>query len=145
MLHGAGGHYSEWVDYGLAETADELIREGKIGPLIVVFPQGDASYWTNHAAEDSERWGDYVLADVVGHTDATYRTLPGPRGRAIGGLSMGGVAALHLAFNHPDVFGAAGAHSPSLRIFEESAAFTTDAEQFARNDPLRLAAPSAAA
>ncbi len=139
MLHGAGGHYSEWVDYGLAETADELIREGKIPPLIIVLPQGDGSYWTNHAGENTERWGDYVLADVVDHTDTAYRTRPGPDSRAIGGLSMGGFAALHLAFNHPDVFGTAGAHSPSLRIFEESADFTTDEEQFARNDPARLA------
>ena len=39
-----------------------------------------------------------------------------PRSRAIGGLSMGGLGALNLAFQHPDVFGVVGAHSPSVRL-----------------------------
>ncbi|MFN8516085.1 MAG: alpha/beta hydrolase-fold protein [Chloroflexia bacterium] len=30
MLHGSGGHYSEWVNYGLAETAERLIQSGRI-------------------------------------------------------------------------------------------------------------------
>src|SRR5690606_4402856 len=62
-----------------------------------------------------ERWADYVVNDVVAQVDATYRTIPAPEGRAIGGLSMGGEGALRLALANPQVFGVAAAHSPSLR------------------------------
>ena len=142
MLHGGGGHYSEWVEYGLPEGAEGMILDGRIGPLIIVLPQGDRSYWSNHADDNGvrgEAWGDYVAFDLVAHIDATYRTLPQPGGRAIGGLSMGGFGALQLALKYPDIFGAAGGHSPSLRTFEDRPDFLGDAEHFASLDPLELA------
>jgi enterochelin esterase-like enzyme len=139
MLHGAGGHYSEWVNYGLAEVADEMILKRRIPPLIIVLPQGDQSYWTNHSGDDAERWGDYVAFDLVRHIDATYRTLAQPGSRAVGGLSMGGFGALQLAFNHPTIFGVVGAHSPSLRNAFEAEALFGDERDFRRVDPLVLA------
>jgi enterochelin esterase-like enzyme len=89
MLHGIGGHYSEWVAYGLAETAERLIEAGQIGPLIIVFPQGDESYFVNHARGDGEPWGDYTAIDLVAHIDATYRTIPAREGRATVALKPG--------------------------------------------------------
>ncbi|CAA9573973.1 MAG: hypothetical protein AVDCRST_MAG88-2637 [uncultured Thermomicrobiales bacterium] len=139
MLHGIGGHYSEWVAYGLPETAERLLAGGRIQPLIIVFAQGDESYFANHAGGAGERWGDYLAFDLVGHIDATYRTIPQRAARAVGGLSMGGFGALHLAFTHPGVFGAAGAHSPALRTYEEAPAFLGDRATYAAVDPLALA------
>lgn len=139
MLHGLGGHYSEWVAYGLADAAEQLLAAGRIEPLIIVFPQGDQNYWANHAGSRGERWGDYLANDVVGHIDATYRTLPGAGTRAIGGLSMGGFGALHLALTCPDVFGVVGAHSPSLRTAEELSDLFVGAGPAAPVDPLVLA------
>jgi enterochelin esterase-like enzyme len=139
MLHGGGGHYSEWVEYGLPEIADRLIQQGRIPPLIIVLPQGDHGYWVNHAGADTERWGDYLAEDLVAHIDSTYRTIAEPAGRAIGGLSMGGFGALSLAFTHPDVFGTVGAHSPALRFWEDSPEFLGDEEHYATIDPVELA------
>ena len=123
----------------MAETAERLIQAGKIGPLILVFPQGDASYFVNHARGDDERWGDYTAIDLVAHSDTTYRTLPTRSGRAIGGLSMGGFGALSLAFTHPDTYGVVGAHSPSLRTQGEAPAALGDPADYARIDPTALA------
>ena len=53
---------------------------------------------------------------------------------------MGGYGALVLAFDYPDVFGAAGAHSPSLHRLANAPDFLGDADSFARRDPLALAA-----
>jgi enterochelin esterase-like enzyme len=139
MLHGLGSHYSEWVVYGLAETADRLIQGGRLAPLIIVFPQGDYSYFVNHAGTSNDRWGDATAFDLTAHIDATYRTIPAREGRAIGGLSMGGFGALSLAFAHPYHFGVVGAHSPSLRTQGEAPDYLGSPAEYARIDPMALA------
>jgi enterochelin esterase-like enzyme len=138
MLHGRAGHYGEWVVYGLLETAERLIKAKTIPPMIIVLPQGDQSYWSNNLT--GERWGDYVVQDVIAHIDATYRTIDRREGRAIGGLSMGGFGALSLGFTHPQLFAAIGAHSPTLRVLDEAPDFLRDAELYAQIDPIELAA-----
>ncbi len=112
-------------------------REQLQDQLIIVMPEGEESYWINHP--DGARWGDYVAFDLVAHIDATYRTIREPGGRAIGGLSMGGYGALQLALTHPRIFGAVGAHSPSLRALTEAPAYFGDADDFARHNPFSLA------
>lgn len=139
MLHGAGGHYSEWVAYGLPETAEDLIWDGQIQPLIIVMPQGDHSYFVNHVGTDGERWGDYIAFDLIAHIDTTYRTIPQPSSRAIGGLSMGGFGALQLAFTHPDIFGAVGAHSPALRTVEQLSDILDPTDAPEDFDPIEVA------
>ena len=140
LLHGYGGSNTEWVGYGFPETADTMIAAGEIPPLIIVLPQGDQSYWVNHA-DDGERWGDYTAGDVVQFIDATYRTIPDPAHRAIGGLSMGGQGALQLALNYPGVFGVVGMHSPTLRDYQsaqELFGFWGDEAYYDAHDPVAL-------
>ena len=55
MLHGGGGHRDEWPGYGFIDVADKEIREGRMQPMIIVFPQGDTGYWTNNA-DGGPRW-----------------------------------------------------------------------------------------
>lgn len=140
MLHGNSGSYEEWAAYGLIDRADRMIAARQILPLIIVLPQGDFSYWVNHV-DEGPAYGDYTATDLVRHITATYRVLPGAEHRAIGGLSMGGTGALVNAFRRPDVFGVVGAHSPSLPE-EGSRDFLGERGQFARRDPIRLAATS---
>jgi enterochelin esterase-like enzyme len=113
MLHGVAGDATEWQSIGLLEAADRMIQDGEIEPMLIVLPNGGANYWVNHA--DGARWGDYLVADVVDSVDREYRTVTDRTARAVGGLSMGGEGALRMAMLNPDVFGIAGAHSPSLR------------------------------
>ena len=140
MLHGHGGSNTEWIGYGLLETADKIINAGQIPPMIIVLPQGDQAFWVNHA-DDGERWGDYTAQDVVQYIDATYRTIPDSRHRAIGGLSMGADGAMQLAMNYPGVFGAVGIHSPTLRDYSDTAAYVSffgDESYFNAHDPVHL-------
>ncbi len=141
MLHGRGepgigGSDTEWVAYGLPETADRMMNAGEIQQMILVMPQGDQSYWMNHAG--GSRWGDYTAKDVVAHMDATYRTIPDAAHRAVGGLSMGGHGSIQLAINHPGVFGSVGMHSGTLRTFEERLDYFGDRAHFATIDPASL-------
>jgi enterochelin esterase-like enzyme len=148
LLHGVGGGagfgVEEWLGYALTEDLDRLLALGLIEPLLVVLPNGGQGYWINHAG-GGPRWADFVAADLVRHVDATFRTDARRERRAIGGLSMGGHGALQLALNHPDTFGIAGAHSPTLRPYEASPAFFGDPAWFARYDPLSLARATDAA
>jgi len=141
MLHGVAGDSNEWQSIGLLEAADRMITRGAIDPLIIVLPNGGANYWVNQAS--GPRWADYVVDDVVTQVDRAYRTIDSPHARAIGGLSMGGEGALRLAMQHPNVFGIAGAHSPSLRTsFDEFApdlqALFGDQESWRASTPLWL-------
>lgn len=117
-LHGVGGNHTEWISFGVADAADALLLAGEVPPFIMVFPQGDQSYWFNHPG--GERWADYVTDEVVPLIDERYRTVPQREARAIGGLSMGATGALQLGLRRPDLFGVVGAHSPSFRSSPEA-------------------------
>jgi len=139
MLHGLGGHRDEWVVYGLINTADKAILNGDFPPMIIVLPQGDKAYWTNHTA-NGPLWGEYIERDLLGHIDSTYRTLRAARSRAIGGLSMGGWGALSHAFRRPDLFGAVGAHSVALRPLDDaSLSFLGAGDELRGKEPITLA------
>jgi enterochelin esterase-like enzyme len=138
MLHGNGGNYTEWSDSFLPEQADRMMASGEIPPMIIVMPDdAEATYWANW--DEGPRWGDYVTEDVVSTIDQRYRTLANPRSRAIGGLSMGGLGALNLAFQHPDVFGVVGAHSPSVRLEPDPALWFLTGDNFWQHNPVWLA------
>jgi enterochelin esterase-like enzyme len=142
LLHGVGSPEAygaeEWLGYALTEDLDRMMSLGLIEPMIVVLPNGGQGYWINHA-DGGPRWGDYVARDLVKHVDATLRTEARREKRAVGGLSMGAHGALQLAYNHPDVFSIAGAHSPTIRPFETSPEFFGDPKWFAKHDPVSLA------
>jgi enterochelin esterase-like enzyme len=138
MLHGAGGNYTEWSDSFLPEQIDRLIAADQIQPLIVVMPDdGEATYFANW--DNGPRWADYVTEDVVSTIDQRYRTLTGPEDRAVGGLSMGGLGALNLALQHPDVFGVAGSHSPSVRLEPDPNLWFLTGDNFWAHNPIWLA------
>lgn len=76
--------------------------------LVVVIPDGWSRYGCSQwvASSVNGDYESYVVEDVVGFVDSTYRTIEGPEGRGVLGLSSGGFGAYHLGSRHPDVFGA---------------------------------------
>ncbi len=142
LLHGVGSSEAygveEWLGYALTEDLDRMLSLGLIEPMVVVLPNGEQGYWINQA-DGGPRWADYVARDLVKHVDATFRTEAKREKRAVGGLSMGAHGALQLAYNHPEVFSVAGAHSPTIRPFETSPEFFGDPKWFAQYDPISLA------
>jgi enterochelin esterase-like enzyme len=149
MLHGGSGYVTEWVDYGLLESADALIRDGTIAPMIIVLPEGDQEYWVDHVVSattgaNGEKWGTYTAHDVVSIIDARYNTIADASGRAIGGLSMGGHGAMQLALNFPGIWSIVGAHSPSLRVEGDAPSYLGYGADFAARDPYALIASKTA-
>ncbi len=56
----------------------------------------------------------FLIEELKPMIDARYRTQTGPAATAVGGSSLGGLVSLWLALQHPHVFGAALAVSPTL-------------------------------
>jgi len=116
LLHGYGGDHTNWVRMGdAALTADSLIAEGSIPPVILVMPDGRNSFYVD--SDPDVGFGAFetaIVHDLVSHVDSSYRTVRSRRGRMIAGLSMGGYGAIHLALKYPGQYGAAaslsGAH-----------------------------------
>jgi enterochelin esterase-like enzyme len=116
LLHGQTYTDDQWVRLGAADSADRLILSGKASPFIIVFP--DDRYWN---LPPGPGFGDRLIKLVIPYVDKNYRTLTDRAHRALGGLSRGGGWTVQLGFNHPELFGAIGLHSPA--IFREDAPY----------------------
>jgi S-formylglutathione hydrolase FrmB len=114
FLHGL--YYSAhryWEERHTNLTIDELVNDGKIGPLLVVSCDGKNSMYVN-SLDGKAKWGDFVATELVQAVDAKYRTIADRGARGVNGDSMGGYGALNVAFKHPDVFGSVSAHSAAI-------------------------------
>jgi enterochelin esterase-like enzyme len=103
-LHGSGGGALGLPL--LSAFFDHAIREGKLQPLLIVFPNGHSSSMWCDSKDGTVPMETVVVNDLVPHIDATYRTLASREARLLEGFSMGGYGAARLGFKHPDVFGA---------------------------------------
>ena len=103
-LHGSGGGLA-----GIAAVSaifDRAIREGKIAPMLVVFPNGLASSMWCDSKDGAMPIETIVIKELLPHIDAAYRTMATREGRLIEGFSMGGFGAARLGFKYPQLFGA---------------------------------------
>ena len=107
------------VTWNCDDTADRLARSGEIRPVIQVglgnTPDRLNEYGPTREGDDlAEAYARAIIAEIKPMIDREYRTRPGPRSTGVAGSSMGGLISLHLARQHPSVFGLCAALSPSL-------------------------------
>lgn len=116
LLHGLTGQDGDWFTWGnLAPILDRAIAEGRIPPLVVVAPGAGDSWYVDNPDPGGFGLIDTAIAtDLVAAIDKTLPTAKCREGRAIGGVSMGGVGAVLQAINHPDTYAAAMSFSGAL-------------------------------
>ncbi len=119
LLHGQTYTDDQWIRLGAVDAINELLLNGEIMPFIIVFP--DDHYWNTPAGTT---FGARLVDDLIPYIDQTYRTLPDPRFRAIGGMSRGAGWALQLGLTRPDLFSIIGLHS--LAVFQRDASKVDD-------------------
>jgi S-formylglutathione hydrolase FrmB len=110
-LHGLFEGSGFWERRGLASILAGLRASGAVPEFLVVAVEGGNSFFVNAPAG---RYEDMVTKDLVAHVGATYRVVPGRKGRGLLGVSMGGYAALHVAFEQPGLVAAVATHSAML-------------------------------
>ncbi|NLM97012.1 MAG: hypothetical protein GX175_05305 [Halanaerobiaceae bacterium] len=121
LLHGVGGSRFEWLkgggwidgNYAICNILDNLIMNGEIEPLIVVFPEGRSSHdWVDNSFSVDRTnilgfyYFDYELRyDLIPFIESNFNTYAdiaakspeaieySRKHRAIAGLSMGGMQA----------------------------------------------------
>jgi S-formylglutathione hydrolase FrmB len=107
-----------------------LARLGPNAPTVVLLNGGGHSYF--HDRRDG-RWATSILREAIPDAIRRFHT----HGKiAIGGISMGGYGALHLAALAPEEFCAVGGHSAAVWTsggLSAPGAFD-DADDYARND-----------
>ncbi len=151
-LHGLFEGPGFWERRGLAPILARLRESGAVPEFLVVAVDGGNSFFVN---SPGGRYEDLVTQDLVAHVEATYRVLRGRGGRALLGVSMGGYAALHVAFGQPGLVAAVATHSAMLlekvpsaeqgagrwhmAAFNKVFGSPIDAALWAENDPLAWA------
>jgi len=108
LLHGWGGHYSDWITR--TNTADYAARYR----MIVVMPEGNNSWYTDSAGVATDKYETYILQELIPDVQKRYRTIESRYGRGIAGLSMGGFGALKFGLKSPGIFVFAGSISAAL-------------------------------
>lgn len=106
LLHGVYGSHWAWaMNGGVHKTAQRLIEQGNMRPMVLVMPSdglhGDGSGYLNHQQEDYEQW---IVEDVVTVVKEQIAGVNEKSNFFITGLSMGGYGALRLGAKYPDVF-----------------------------------------
>ncbi len=127
LLHGFGNNEIEWFEYHkLGEVADRLIAAGLMKPTVIIAPRMDNSWGIDSGkpamngpspkrALFSGQYESYFLKEIMYLAETRYRASKERSERSLGGISMGGFAALHIGLRNPELFARVGGHSPALR------------------------------
>ena len=116
--------YIPGQDWRVGQTADALIRQQAIEPVIVVgiYNTGQARVeeYTPSACPrlkvggKADLYGRLIVEELKPFIDAHYRTRAGVCDTGLGGSSLGGLVTAYLGLRHPGVFGKLAVVSPSV-------------------------------
>ena len=112
LQHGLGNTSTEWTQRAAAPIiADNLIADGKMVPMIIVFPSGNAT-----ATPADEKRGDRtqaaygqpyqedLLKEIIPFVEANYAAHTDRANRGLAGMSMGAGQALNIGLANLDRF-----------------------------------------
>lgn len=125
----ASARYETWCANPALEG---LVAAGRIEPWILVGIDHGVARFEEYSPWDEPRlsvegrgqaYGRFFVQFAKPFVDRTYRTLPGPESTAAMGASLGGLVALYMACEYPEVIGRAGGLSPSV-MWSESKLFS---------------------
>jgi enterochelin esterase-like enzyme len=113
------------VEWQVDETADRLIREGTVPPMIVVGLDNAGkdrlreymphrSMYPVMLRVQGQRYPDFLMKEVMPFVEQSYRVATSPENTGLGGSSLGALIALYTAMVRPGVFGRLLLESPSL-------------------------------
>jgi S-formylglutathione hydrolase FrmB len=113
FLHGLGENEQVLVNSGGLNLVDDLWEQNRLGEFLIVTPAAGRSFYIN-SHDGKVRYEDFFVKEFIPAIESRYRVRAERKTRGISGVSMGGYGALHLALEHPQLFGSVSAHSAAL-------------------------------
>ena len=115
------------VEWQVDETADRLIHEGEIAPLIIVGIDNATverikeflpyrSFSPPVLRPQGKRYPDFLINEVMPLVYERYRVARGPENTGLGGSSLGALISLYTVMDRPGTFGRLLLESPSLFV-----------------------------
>jgi predicted alpha/beta superfamily hydrolase len=113
------------VEWQVDETAERLIDDGVIAPMIIVGMDNAGKdrireYMPHRSLQpmmlrvQGNRYPDFLMKEVMPFVARNYRVASGPENTGLGGSSLGALIALYTATVRPGVIGRLLVESPSL-------------------------------
>jgi len=119
------------VEWSMDETAERLIKENLIEPLIIVAVANmgeeriheyaptrgviDAKAKRNKRSKGlARKYGHFLMDELKPYIDRKYRTKPDPEFTGLGGSSLGGLVTLAIGILYPQAFRRLMVMSPSI-------------------------------
>jgi enterochelin esterase-like enzyme len=111
ILHGGGEDERGWATQGKTDLIlDNLIAANKAKPMLIVMPDGNVN--AQGFDENTLRMFERELKQcIIPFVEKSYRAETGSGGRALAGLSMGGIQTLYVGINNTDLFSYLGIFS----------------------------------
>jgi predicted alpha/beta superfamily hydrolase len=107
----------------VGETADALIAQGAIQPLVIVGIYNTGKQRLNEYTPTRDRklgggkadkYGRLLVEELQPFIESRYRIAQGPSNKGLGGSSLGGLLTIYLGMQFPQVFGKLAVLSPSV-------------------------------
>ncbi len=112
---GSGLSHLNWKPFSenLGERVARLVRDGEMGPCILVLPDCFTALGGNQYVNSSAigHYADYLLEEVIPFVDREFRTLASREHRGCFGKSSGGYGAIIHGMKHASHWGAIADHS----------------------------------
>jgi predicted alpha/beta superfamily hydrolase len=113
------------VEWGVDETADRLIREKVVPPMIIVGMDNAGKerfreYMPHRSLQpvmlrvQGQRYPNFLTKEVMPFMARNYRVASGPENTGLGGSSLGALISLYTAAVRPGLIGRLLLESPSL-------------------------------
>jgi predicted alpha/beta superfamily hydrolase len=111
------------VYWQVGETADALIAQGAIQPLVIVGIYNTGKQRVNEYTPTRDRklgggkadkYGRLLVEELQPFIESRYRIAQGPENKGLGGSSLGGLLTIYLGMQYPQVFGRLAVLSPSV-------------------------------
>ena len=129
LMGGSGEDAASWTRNGQANfIMDNLLAEGKVIPMIIVFPNNQVV----HRSHPQHTELSFPLMEreykevILPYIESRYSVINDRHGRAMAGLSMGGRHTQYVGFRNPDSFGSLGIFSAAMPIDDTPAVRNPD-------------------
>jgi predicted alpha/beta superfamily hydrolase len=132
------------VEWEVDETAEELIKNKIIEPVIIVGIYNNSDRINEYTPYKDKNFGggkgnlylEFIINQVKPFIEKEYRISKGRNNTAIGGSSLGGLISLYAILKYQDLFSKSAVISPAL--YWDNSAIITETSETVFNKPVNI-------